>query len=73
MSGLKQLNGKACCLLDLCCSPAERRAALVEALGSEQAADWIIANVDLIPKGAGGHSLLQAGFDMGVAHAKSKA
>ncbi len=75
MSVLKQLNGHACCLLGLCCPPgsAEQRTVLVEVLGSEQAADWVQANVDLIPKGSGGQALLKAGFDMGVAHVKAKA
>lgn len=55
-------NGEFCCAIGLCCPPASptRRAALVNELvhgtglsevDAGLVADWLIANVDLAPKG----------------------
>jgi hypothetical protein len=60
-------NGEFCCAIGLCCPPAsaQRRMALVSELSHGMAekshtpndetlghvADWLIANVDMLPKG----------------------
>ncbi len=57
-------NGEFCCAIGLCCPPASaaRRSALINELthgtndvgpaALEQIADWLIENVDMLPKGA---------------------
>ncbi len=58
-------NGSFCCAIGLCCDAAsvQRRAALISELSHgmaekshdatlEHVADWLIANVDMLPKGA---------------------
>ena len=55
-------NGEFCCAIGLCCPPEsiERRSALVHELAGgtgcdaaemEKVADWLIAHVDILPKG----------------------
>jgi len=55
-------NGEFCCAIGLCCPPesATRRSALIRELAhgtgeaeavAEKFADWLIDNVDMLPKG----------------------
>lgn len=77
----KMFNGRACCLLQLCCAPAQQ----VEALSEWMVESWgctpdqgklyatsLLEQSDLAPKGLV-HGLLKAGFDLGEKHAKAKA
>ena len=49
-------NGAECCILGICCPPAEARASLVTKLASmpshEAAADYLLAEFDFAPKGS---------------------
>jgi glycine cleavage system protein P-like pyridoxal-binding family len=56
-------NGEFCCAIGLCCPPASasRRSALINELSHgtgeshaamEKVADWLIANVEMLPKGS---------------------
>jgi len=68
-------NGEVCCILGVCCPPAERKQKVVKAMAddlsiSETAAvaafEWFASRVDFVPKGTG-----QPGIDAVAAMARA--